>query len=147
MEEVLDNVAYARAHNTEHQMKLLQVGGTHNRAVGAHALPGRSPLLPMGAPPRYARITLSSVQAFWHYRLSWHFCAHLLSLVSQHMCGSPPSSIPPFSAQEAAAMMADARFGIVIVDSATALFRCVRGGWVGGWEGRRGAGGLCGHDG
>jgi len=48
--EVLDNVAYARAHNTDHQMKLLQ---------------------------------------------------------------------------EAAAMMADTRFGLVIVDSATALFRQV----------------------
>jgi len=49
VEEVLDNVAYARAHNTEHQMKLIQ---------------------------------------------------------------------------EAAAMMAESRFGLVIVDSATALFRC-----------------------
>ena len=48
LEDVLDNVAYARAHNTEHQMKLLQ---------------------------------------------------------------------------EAAAMMADAQFGVVVVDSATALFR------------------------
>ena len=51
VEEVLENVAYARAHNTEHQMKLLQ---------------------------------------------------------------------------EAAAMMADARFGVVVVDSATALFRQVQ---------------------
>lgn len=48
MEETLDNIAYARAHNTEHQHKLLQ---------------------------------------------------------------------------EAAAMMSDARFGLVVVDSATALFR------------------------
>eukprot|EP00983_Pelagomonas_calceolata_P051134 1142275-Pelagomonas_calceolata.AAC.6 len=50
VEEVLENVAYARAHNTEHQMKLLQ---------------------------------------------------------------------------EAAAMMAESRFGVVIVDSATALYRQV----------------------
>lgn len=50
VEETLDNVAYARAHNTEHQMKLLQ---------------------------------------------------------------------------DAAAMMADSRFGLVVVDSATSLFRQV----------------------
>jgi DNA repair protein RAD51 len=94
--DVLDNVAYARAHNTEHQCNLLQVGSYANMQTAAAAAA-------IGTCMQHKRCETTVL---------------LLCLLRALM-------LPCFLLllQAAAGMMAESRFALVIVDSATALYR------------------------
>ena len=114
VETVLDNVAFARAHNSEQQMDLLKMASAMMRYVRC---------LPLSLPP--SLIPLPPSLCFLPGELNKRQMqfAHFLppSFPPSLPPSFPPSLLPPHS---------EDRYALVVVDSATALFRtdyCGRG--------------------
>lgn len=105
---MLDNVAYARAHNTEHQCQLLQV----------RSLAG-SVRFPVVLNTSYNAVSsaLASVRMAVAAMPGFHPCFWcLIAAVAAWL-------LAVLQLQTAAGMMAESRFALVVVDSATALYR------------------------